>query len=183
MAEAIVHAHSDQVPATVRRLSSVYGPRERVVLKMFQLVRHGVAVTVGGWDRQASLIYVRDAVGTLVAASSAAKTIGQTYCLAHPEPIRWLDFAREVGDVMGKQPVLVSIPTPVARPIARAVEIYATVRRAAAALNRERVREISQERWVCDPTEVFADTAYEPQYPLSRGIRETAAWYREVGWL
>jgi nucleoside-diphosphate-sugar epimerase len=183
LAEAIVHAHADHVPATVLRLSSVYGPRERAVLKMFQLVRHGVAITVGGWDRQASLIYVKDAVGTLVAAASTERTIGQTYCLAHPQPIRWLDFAREVGEAMGRQPTLVSIPTRVAWPIARTVEICARVRRVAAILNRERVREISQDRWVCDPTEAFADTGYEPQYPLARGVRETAAWYKEVGWL
>jgi nucleoside-diphosphate-sugar epimerase len=182
-AEAIVHAHADRVPVTILRLSSVYGPRERAVLKMFQLVRLGVALTVGGWDRKASLIYVKDAVGTLVAAASAAKAIGQTYCLAHPQPIRWLDFAREVGDVMGRQPILLSIPTPVAWPIARTAEVYAKVRRVAAILNRERVREISQARWVCDPTEAFADTGYVPRYPLATGIRETAAWYKEVGWL
>lgn len=183
LAEAIVHAHADRVPVTVLRLSSVYGPREQAVLKMFQLVRHGLAVTVGGWDRQVSLIYVKDTVGTLVAAAAAAKTIGQTYCLAHPQPIRWLDFAREIGEVMGRQPVLVSVPTRVAWPIACTVEIYAAVRRVAAILNRERVREISQERWVCDATDVIADTGYDPQYPLARGVRETAAWYEGVGWL
>ncbi len=182
-AEAIVHAHADRVPVTVLRLSSVYGPRERAVLKMFQMVQRGLAITVGGWNREANVIYVKDAVGALLAAPTSPKTIGQTYCLAHPQLIRWLDFAREIGNVMERQPIMVSIPTRVAWPIARTVEVVAKVRRVAAILNRERVREISQDRWVCDVREIFADTGYRPEYALARGIRETAIWYKEVGWL
>jgi nucleoside-diphosphate-sugar epimerase len=183
LAESIAHGYFDRVPTTVVRLASVYGPRERAVLKMFQLVRRGLAITVGGWRRQVSLIYVKDVVGTLISTAAAARTIGHTYCLAHPEPVRWVDFALEVGRVVGRRPILVSVPTALAWAIARLLELFATIRHTPAILNRERVREISQERWVCNSAEVFADTRYRPRYPISRGVRETAEWYQRVGWL
>jgi nucleoside-diphosphate-sugar epimerase len=183
LAESIVHAYADRVPATVVRLSAVYGPRERAVLKMFRLVRRGLALTIGAWEHEVCLIFVKDVVATLLAAGAADSVIGRTYCLAHPEPTSWANFVYEVGRVVGRRPCLISVPTAIARWIARAVEICAAVRRTAAILNRERVRELSQKRWVCDPSDIFADTGYRPAYSLARGVRETAAWYEEVGWL
>lgn len=182
-AESVAHSYAERIPITICRLSSVYGPRERAVLKMFQLVRRGVALTVGGWHREVSLIYVKDVVGALIAASRVAHTQGRTYCLAHPDAIEWADFADQVGKVVGRKPLLVSIPRFVAWQVARLSELIAALRRAAAILNRERVREIAQERWVCDTGELIADTGFRFAYPITRGVPETAAWYRKVGWL
>ncbi len=183
LAEAVLHSYADRVPVTVFRLSSVYGPRERGVLKMFQMVRRGIALTVGGWERQVSLIYVKDLVETLIAAAGSERTIGKTYCLAHPEPVRWSDFAREAGRALGRKPILLSLPLWVAKPVAVVVELIAKLRRAAAILNRERVLEISQERWVCDPTDAFADAGFRPRFDIGRGVSETVAWYQGMGWL
>lgn len=183
LAESIVHAYADRVPATILRLSTAYGPRERAVLTMFRMVRRGFALTIGGWDREVCIIFVKDAVATLVAAAAAEAVFGRTYCLSHPDVLSWADFAYEVGRVVGRRPRLISVPTGASRRIARGIEICAALRRTAADLNRERVREISQDRWVCDPREVYSDTGYRPKYPLPRGVRETGTWYEEVGWL
>ena len=183
LAESIVHAYADRVPSTILRLSTVYGPRERAVLTMFRLVRRGLALTIGGWDREVSIIFVKDVVATLIATATADRSLGRTYCLAHPQVVSWADFAYAVGRVVGRKPRLISVPAGVARRIARVIEIYSVIRRTAANLNRERVRELSQQRWVCDPSELYADTGYQPRYPLSRGVRATADWYQEVGWL
>src|SRR2546427_2980542 len=89
LAEAVAHAYADRVPTTIIRPPSVYGPRERGVLKFFRFVRRGLALTIGAWDRELSLIYVRDLVDGLIAAAVSNRAIGRTYCLAHPEPVTW----------------------------------------------------------------------------------------------
>ncbi len=183
LAEAVVHAYADRVPTTVIRFPSVYGPRERAVLKFFWLVSRGAAITVGPWDRELSLIYVRDAVHGLIAAAIAEGAVGRTYCLAHPETVTWRDFATVVGRVMGRDPVLVCVPTWIARQIAVAAELCAWCRKRTAILNRERVREMSQQRWVCDPSRAMAEIGFRPTYPIARGAAETAKWYRRMGWL
>lgn len=183
LAEAAVHAYADRVPTTILRLAAVYGPRERGILKLFQLVGRGIALTVGPWDRQLSLLYVRDAVQGLISAATRDGRAGRTYCLAHPEPVTWAEFAYAVGRALGREPFLVSVPTSVARGVAVAAEIGARFRRAAATLNRERVREMAQARWVCDPSRALAEFGFRPEYPVERGVPETAAWYREVQWL
>jgi nucleoside-diphosphate-sugar epimerase len=183
MAEAVVHAYRDRVPAVILRFPSIYGPRERAVLRLFQMVTRGVAVTVGGWDREVSLIYVADAVHALIAAAVDPHAEGKTFCVAHPRPVTWRGFALEVGKAMGRVPRLVSIPVPAARGAAWAFEECARLRGRAAVLNRDRVRELIQERWVCDPRPAMDEIGFRPRFAVGRGVVKTASWYREAGWL
>lgn len=183
LAEAVVHAHDGQVPATIVRFPSVYGPREKAVLKVFRLVRRGLALTVGSWDRRISLIYVKDAVAGLIGAGTVTGAEGRTYCIAHPETVTWGGFARAVGHTLARSPRLISIPTCLARLTAIVAEASARVRGKAAILNRERVRELMQRQWVVDPSRAQSDLGFAPAYPLAHGIAETAAWYGKEGWL
>lgn len=182
-AECLMHAYADRVPGTIVRLSSVYGPRERNVLTLFRMVNRGVALTVGSWDREVSLVYVRDVVDALVAVGARRAGISRTYCIAHPERVTWRAFARTVGEALGRQPVLVSVPRAAARVVAVVAELCAAVRRRAAILNRERLRELMQPRWVCDPSRAIAELGFRPAFSIARGVAETARWYREVQWL
>lgn len=183
LAETVVHAWADRVPATILRLPSVYGPRERAVLKLFRMVRHGIALTTGDWDREFSLIYVRDLASALLACALSDRAAGRTYCLAHPERVSWRSFAKCVGQSLGRRPRLVSIPPSAAKVVAVAAEAAAYVRGRAAILNRDRVREITQHRWVCDPSRSIAEFGFSPAYAIDRGINETADWYRRERWL
>jgi len=183
LAEAVLHAYRDLVPGVILRFPSVYGPREKAALKLFQMVSHGVALTVGDWQREFSLIYVQDAVEALVAAATSPCAVGRTYCIAHPETLTWATFARLVGGAMGRSPVLLSVPVPAARAIALGLEGLARLRRHAAVLNRDRVREISQRRWVCDPSPAMSEISFTPRFPATRGVPATLGWYRQEGWL
>jgi len=183
LAEAAVHAYADRVPATVLRMPSVYGPRERAALTMFKLVNRGLALTVGDWDREFSLLYVKDLADGLVSCAQSPVAEGRTYCLAHPELVTWRSFAMDIGEVVGRPPHLISVPGGVASVIAIAAEAVAGLRHRPAVLNRERVREIRQRRWVCDPSRAMSDFAFAPAYPVRRGVAETTDWYLKEAWL
>lgn len=183
LAEQVVHAFEDRVPATIVRLPSTYGPREKAVLTLFRMIQQGFAVTVGGWDREVSLVYVKDVVHGLIAAARSPDAVGRTYCLAHPERITWGDFAAAGGEAVGRRPRLLSLPALLAQPLAIGCELAARVARRAAVLNRDRVRELRQERWVCDPSRAMEEIGFEPAWPIGRGVAETVAWYRKEEWL
>ncbi len=183
LAEAMVHAFADRVPATVLRFPSVYGPRERGVLTFFQMVRRGVALTSGSWDREVSMLYVRDAVQVLLLAGTEDLAVGRTYCVAHPTPVSWAGFAGAVGRALGREPLRLAVPVPLARLIAVVAEVTAHLRRRAALLNREKMRELLQARWVCDPSRAMVELGFRPEFAVERGTAETAAWYRKAAWL
>ena len=183
LAEAVLHAYADRVPGTILRFPSVYGPRERAVLKLFRMIAHGFAITVGGWERELSLVYVDDAVSGLVAAMHSEEAIGHTYIIAHPESVTWSGFARAVAKEVGRDPLLVSLPTLAGRMAAVCVESVSRLQGRAAILNRDRVRELAQRRWVCTPALAMRQLGYAPLFPVRVGVPRTAAWYREVNWL
>jgi nucleoside-diphosphate-sugar epimerase len=183
LAEAVVHAYADRVPAVILRFPTVYGPRERAVLKLFQLVQRRVALTVGGWDRENSVIYVRDVVASLLAAADASQGVGKTYCVTHPVAVTWREFAEAVGRALGRRPLLLTVPGAVARAVAVSAEAVAAVTRRAAILNRDRVREMTQARWVCDGRAAQRELAFQAAWGIDVGVPETAAWYRGAQWI
>ena len=67
--------------------------------------------------------------------------------------------------------------------IALAAEGVAGLQRRAAVLNRERLRELIQARWVCDPSRAVAELDFRPRFAVERGAAEAVAWYRKEGWL
>lgn len=182
IAEAVVRAYGERVPHTILRFPPVYGPRDRAVLIMFRLVRRGVALTVGGWDREVSLVYVADAVRALIAAGGGAGE-GGLYTVAHPRPITWRQFAIRVGDTLHRSPSLVAVPRRVAVAVAVAAEAAAAASGRAAILNRQKVRELTQKRWVCDGRRAARELGVEPAFPIERGVPATARWYEEAGWI
>jgi len=102
LAEALVHAYRDRVPSVILRCCSVYGPREKAILKFFRMIRRGFALTIGSWEREVSLLYVRDAVAALLSAAGSPEAEGRTYCLAHPDPVSWRFVAEAIGQVVGQ---------------------------------------------------------------------------------
>jgi dihydroflavonol-4-reductase len=183
LAEQVLHARADRVPAVILRLPSVYGPRERGVLAFFRMVRRGVALTVGSWQRELSMLYVDDAVRGILAAAECPAAVGRTYCLAHPVPVSWSGFAGAVGAALGRRPRLLSLPPLAGRVLAAAAEAGARLRGTAAVLNMEKLREIVAASWVCDPGRARRELGVEAVVDVTHGAGLTAAWYRKAGWL
>lgn len=183
LAEAVVHAWADRVPASILRFPAVYGPRERAVLKLFQMVRRGVALTIGDWEREVSLIYVRDVIAALLAAGDEPRSCGRTYCVTHPVPVTWRGFVDVIARVLQRAPVRIAVPPAVAQLIAVGAEVGARAARTAAILNRDRVREMTQRRWVCDGSRAEAELGFRPEWDIQRGVAATAAWYLEAQWI
>jgi nucleoside-diphosphate-sugar epimerase len=182
-AEAVIHAYSDRVPAVICRFPAIYGPRDRVVLKLFRMVRHGFALTIGPWEREVSVLHAADAVSGLLGAAESPYAVGQTYCLAHPEAITWNDFVQTIGRALNRRPRQFAVPVQAAKPIALAAEFAASLRRLPAVLNRDRVRELAQQRWVCDSSRATREFGFRPGFDLEAGIADTAAWLRRVQWI
>jgi nucleoside-diphosphate-sugar epimerase len=182
-AEAVIHAFADRVPAVICRFPAVYGPRDRVVLKLFRMVSKGIALTIGPWERQVSVIHAFDAVDGLIAAATGPGAPGKTYNLANEQAVTWGEFVMAIGRALGRRPLMLAVPVPAARPIALAAEAAAWLGRRAAVLNRDRVRELSQSRWVCNTASALRDIGFQSRYSLDTGVVETAVWLRRNQWI
>jgi nucleoside-diphosphate-sugar epimerase len=78
---------------------------------------------------------------------------------------------------------VVSVPNAVAHAVARVDRLRARLTGAKPLLTPDRVRELSQADWTCDDSRARRELGYESRVALAEGLRETARWYREQGWV
>ncbi len=182
-AEEVVWHYGERLPVTVVRPPAVYGPRERDLFVYFRQVHRGVLLHPTGGDRYLSLIHVEDLVRGLVAAVSSDRSRGRVYYLSNPEPVTWRHLGNLIAESFGVRPWSINVPVWLVDAVSYASEAYARISGRPALLSRDKVREMKQRYWVCDPSRAKQELNFSTGVELEQGIRETAQWYLDNGWL
>jgi nucleoside-diphosphate-sugar epimerase len=180
-AEAVVTAAA--FPWVIVRPPTVYGPRDREVLKVFRMARLGVAPVFGDGSQQLSTVHGADLAAALIAAGTGTATVGKVYYACHPEISTSAEFVRAVGSAMGRHPALVRIPAPVGRALLGVTEMAATIAGQTTILTRDKANEFFQHAWTGDPGPLTRDSGWRATHDLRSGLADTYRWYRSAGWL
>ena len=180
-AEQVVTASG--LPWTIVRPPTVYGPRDREVLKVFRLARLGVAPVFGTGGQELSAVYGPDLADALVAAGVSEPTVGRIYYACHPETFTSGDFVRAIGAAMGRRVLVVGLPAGPARLLLGVTEAVSRIAGQATILTRDKANEFFQAAWTGDPGALARDTRWQARHDLASGLAETYRWYRSSGWL
>jgi nucleoside-diphosphate-sugar epimerase len=177
------------LPWTVLRPSSVYGPRDTAFLTVFKSARLGIVPAFGDGKQELSLVHVDDLVEAMVCALSPTGA-SKTYFVCHPEVTDATEFARAVYlAVKGHEvestarPTIVHLPAWVARGALRVTGAAARLAGKATMLSPDKASEFLADAWTCSPAALRNDTGWEANISLNDGVRHTARWYEEHGWL
>jgi len=183
-AERIAAEFMSHLPITIVRPPVVYGPRERDIYFYFRLINHGVIFNAGGANPLLSIIYAPDLAEAMVRLSTLEQSAGETYFVSSPEPKYMDELTSIIASALGRKKVL-KIPAPlwVTDIMSCLMEASSRLTKKPALLNRQKIREIRQKAWVCSAMKLKKDADYICPTPVEKGIAETAAWYRENGWL
>ena len=165
---------------TILRPPAVYGPGDRETFELFRMARRGlVALPPRG---RFSVLHVEDLCRLILAVLDEEDTHSETY-----EPDDGIDngwehrhFARTLGRVFGKRAATVSMPRFVMHGASR---IDRMVRRGNAKLTPDRVRYFCHPDWVVTARNRPPEALWKPQVRTPTGLKRTADWYREQGWL
>jgi dihydroflavonol-4-reductase len=172
---------------TILRPPLVYGPRDREVLKVFQLARFPVAPVFGDGLQELSVIHVADLSRALVAAAVSDATIGGTYYACHPEVVTTTGFVQAVARaVRPDRPAgvrILKLPRGVARAALTITGTAAALAGKATVLSPGKLNELFVPAWTGDPGPLSRDSGWSAQVPLHEGLAATAQWYREAGLL
>ncbi len=177
------------LPWTVVRPPAVYGPRDTETLRLFRLAQWRFMPLYGDPAQELSFIYVQDLAQALVAAT-APGCVGRTYFACHPQPTtsrgamaEIFRAAREATGRPYREPRFVPIPQGLAL---TALWILGTAARAAGhatILSPDKGPELLAEAWTCAATALERDTGWRAATNLETGLRRTAAWYAQHGWI
>ena len=177
-AEELVHGSG--LDWAIVRPPAVYGPGDRETLELFRMAKLGIMLMPP--KGRVSVIHADDLARLLlaIAAPDSPSSI-----LIEPDdgkPGGWThrEFARALGDAVGGRPAVISSPGILLRLAARADQL---LRRDKAKLTVDRAAYFSHRKWVVEPKRAAPPELWQPQIDTAQGLRQTAEWYREQGWL
>lgn len=165
---------------TVVRPPAIYGSGDREMLELFRIARRRGVLPLPPRGRL-SLIEAGDLSGFLLDLIDAPAAIGQVY---EPDDgtedgYTHREFGKLIGAAIGRPGVL-ALPMP-----GFALRLAATAERLrlgdSAKLTPDRVRYFCHPDWVAEKRPPAA--IWTPKVPAAQGLKATADWYREAGWL
>jgi nucleoside-diphosphate-sugar epimerase len=177
-------ARLDEVHVVILRPAAIYGPRDVEILEAFRAVRRRQYPVIGDGAMLGCYTYAPDCARACIRAIEATVPSGNIYFVDDGEP---LSMARAMGELLpqavGRRPLVrMGIPFPVLRIASLGVETYGRVRGKPVMLTREKVAML-RHHWVCDSSPTRTDLGWTPEMPLPAGLKITAQWYADNGWL
>jgi nucleoside-diphosphate-sugar epimerase len=170
------------IPVVSIRPPSVYGPRDDAFLKLFRWVQRGVFPVFRRAGR-VSLIHAEDLARAVGLALEDERAVGGIYFAAEPEMATYGDLGQAVIGGMGKRALTVKLPTSALLAAAFVGEAWGAVTRTPPFLTREKLREIAAGDWIVSSAKIREELGWTPKIALAEGIRGTAEWYRQAGWI
>ena len=166
---------------TVVRPPAVYGPRDREMLELFRFAKAGI-VPLPPHGKMAA-IHVDDLARLLLALVPGGEDVSQK--LFEPDDGHaggWThkSFAKAIGWAMGKRITPLPLPAFALRAAARGDRI---LRKAAAKLTEDRVGYMCHPDWTVREELRPPAARWQPEIGTRDGLKATAKWYREAGWL
>lgn len=178
-AEALIRASG--LDWTMVRPPAIYGPRDRDMFELFRAAKWGV-VPVPAQGR-ASMIHVADLARLLVALIPAREaTEHELYEVDDGKRGGWAhgEMARVIGWAVGRRPYILKLSKKVMERAARA-DMF--VRRGKARMTLDRAGYMAHPDWTVSAGARVPGQIWRPQTETRAGLKATAQWYREAGWL
>jgi nucleoside-diphosphate-sugar epimerase len=166
---------------TIVRPPAIYGPRDREILDMFRAARWGV-LPMPPRGRM-SVVHVSDLARLLLALVPSGERVAQhVFEPDDGKPQGWShrEFARAIGWAVGRRPWVPHLSKPMLGRLARLDKAF---RGRKARLTPDRVGYMAHPDWVSRASKRPPAKLWRPQVPTLEGLKGTAAWYREQGWL
>lgn len=166
---------------TVVRPPAVYGPRDREMLDLFKLARSGfVPLPPRG---RMSAIHVADLARLLLALVPGGEDV--SHKVFEPDDGRaggWShqSFAKAIGWAVGRRVNPLPLPRLALRAASRGDRL---LRRGRAKLTADRVRYMCHPDWTVREDARPPESRWRPLIGTREGLKATAGWYREAGWL
>src|SRR6185503_7442638 len=148
----------------VVRPPAVYGPGDKETLELFRMAKMGVMLMPP--RGRVSVIHADDLARLLLAVAAPEVPSGVLVEADDGKPGGWThrEFAKALGAAVGTRPAIVSSPGILLRLAARAAYF-------------------SHRNWVVEPKRAPPPGLWHPRIETTQGLKATADWYREHGWI
>ncbi|HEU4725943.1 MAG TPA: NAD(P)-dependent oxidoreductase [Candidatus Eisenbacteria bacterium] len=181
-AEELVLQMRNRLSVCSIRPPAVYGPRDEATFKIFAAVKRHVQPVLRRGGRF-SLVHVEDLARACRLVLEDDRASGEVYFVSEPDTTDYERIGNAAKLALETWAFRVEPPSWLLTFGALAGEAIGALTNRPAFLSREKLREIQSGDWICSSAKIRADLGWTPHMTLNAGFRQTAAWYREAGWL
>lgn len=183
--EDVVRKHIQQkhLPAIVLRPGFVYGPRDRIVLpRILSKLKAKVIKFFGSGDQLMNNIFVGNLADATFAAIDHDNAVGQIYNLTDGKLVSKREFVSTIANLAGYPVPTKSVPLPVAKVLARALEgTWRLLKKKNAPLvSSATIKFMGLNLDFCID-KARRELDYDPQVEFADGIKQAIDWCRENG--
>jgi nucleoside-diphosphate-sugar epimerase len=171
------------LPVTILRPPAVYGPHDWAMLRVYKMARSGWITLPGSGQQEISLIHAADLAHAMIAAVVSPNARGRVYHVAHDEVVSQLTLARTIASAVNPRARVIPLPAPIVRTALTISGGVAHLLGRATMLNNDKANEFLAPSWVCSSEALKHDTGWRAEIDLAHGVRETADWYQQKGWI
>jgi nucleoside-diphosphate-sugar epimerase len=179
---ALFYFNQKGLPVTVIRPIGIYGPGDMRMLKMYRMVQDRKFIMFGGGNALYHLTYVTDTVEGMRLASETPASIGQAYIIAGERYITLNQFAAMIAYELGVARPRLHFPVWPLYFAGFLCEKICVPLRIQPPIFRRRVDIFTKDR-AFDISKAKGELGYQPKVDLEEGIRMTAKWYVDNGYL
>ncbi|HVA97536.1 MAG TPA: NAD(P)-dependent oxidoreductase [Bacteroidia bacterium] len=171
-----------EIPWIIIRPTAVFGPREKEIFAIFQLINRNIHPWVNNKNQRLTFIYVRD-LARVVLDSTLSNHFRKAYFVSDGQEYQSKAFGESVKKCIGKKTLNIPISENFLKFIAHKLEVIYNISGKTPGLNMEKALELGTTNWKCDIIPLVSDIGFKPAYTLESGIKETVVWYKNEGWL
>ena len=181
--EVVVNSYRDRLPVLTIRAPVVYGPRDKDIYTYFKFLKTGIRPLPGKGEGCFNALYVGDLIEGMILAAENESSSGETYFIADERSYSWREAAEKAARAMGVRALKINIPGWLIFASAFLAELTSGITRKPALIDRQKAKEILHNGWFCDISKARERLGFRPRFSLEEGLRITAAWYKDNGWL
>jgi nucleoside-diphosphate-sugar epimerase len=171
-----------KLPIVVFRPGGIYGPRDLRFLKLIRPIKSGRFVMLGSGEVVYQLVYIDDLIDGIILCGTRKDAVGGIYILTGSEPSTLNQLVRVIAEVLGVAPPRLHFPVTPVYLAAFMCELLCKPFGIDPPLYRRRVDFFRKTRSF-DISKAMNELGFCPKTNLRSGIKSTADWYREQGYL
>lgn len=173
---------ADKLNVAAVRPPAIYGPGDKEVFTFFETVRKGIRPLMGNLDRKIQMVHVDDLCRGVLRTVLSDTESGAIYFIAESKSYTYRELVGYISDAVGRKGIPLRIPGGPVKLIGSIFEKIVKAFGGSPMFTREKAEELLA-NWEMDLSKAKNELGYESAIPFGEGSKQTAAWYRERGWL
>lgn len=180
-AERIALSYRAKLPISIIRPPAIYGPRDKMILPVFQMAKKHFFLVPGGRTKTISMAYVEDVARSCLWAAKSEAAKNEIFFIADGDVYRWHDVADCLANIFYSRVYKISLPKTPILVAAFLEERLAKFRHRSPRIHRGHVHQFFRS-WGIHINKI-KNAGFTPKFNLEEGMQATVAGYRQMDWL